>query len=65
MCPITKKVVRTYRRHLTDKPVHGDMHLRLGNAAVLRVDGQYVTYHKGEATTAILKLINLLKGKSQ
>ena len=62
MCPITKKVVRTYRRLLTDKPIHGDMHLLLGNTAVLRVEGHHVIYRKGEATTAILKLINLLKG---
>lgn len=63
MCPITRKVVRTYRRALTDKPVIGDMHLVLGDMGVLRVEGHHVTYRKGQATAAVLRLIQLLKGK--
>lgn len=63
MCPITKKVVRTFRRCVTTKPVYGDMHLVCGDQGILRVEGKAVTYKKGEAMLAIQTLINLLKGK--
>lgn len=62
MCPVTRKVINTYRSATTATPTSGDMHLVIGKVSVLRVDGRYVTYTRGQAIIAINKLIHLLKG---
>ena len=64
MCPITNKVIRTFHRCKTNRPVFGDMHFVTEDLCILRVNGVHVAYRasRGEAIAAIKKLIRSLKG---